>query len=269
MTKEDFCSKWVVGIVEGGVVRLYDVCVKAMDCLVGLEERLDWLVGLVALLGLVGLVGFVVCIGFIWFVGFVTFVGFVKLLGFVAFVDSAPFERFVWKFGFVWLDGLVGFVWAEGTDWLSVFGWLEGCVGFCGLFVVGLDGRVDIEKGFAGNCGEFVGIDGGFDLLAKVSDVTGDKVLIFTDGLGLNVDIKPCVSSLSVTNDERGNFDDVAPTVETSVVVSVWGKRLFFESLCSQQLPKRKPSAQVPKCFPSVFMHSQTNIQVPRSPAEL
>ncbi|KAH9423496.1 hypothetical protein DERP_003775 [Dermatophagoides pteronyssinus] len=31
-------------------------------------------------------------------------------------------------------------------------------------------------------------------------------------------------------------------------------------------LPNRKPSAQVPKCLPSVLIHSQTNIQVPCSP---
>lgn len=39
----------------------------------------------------------------------------------------------------------------------------------------------------------------------------------------------------------------------------------FWVSLCPQQLPNKKPSTHVPKCFPSVLMHSQTNMQVPCS----
>lgn len=60
-------------------------------------------------------------------------------------------------------------------------------------------------------------------------------------------------------------------------VVSLWdcvvasllaGIMLFFESLWAQQLPNKNPSAQVPRCFPSVFIHSHTNIHVPMSPIE-
>lgn len=40
-------------------------------------------------------------------------------------------------------------------------------------------------------------------------------------------------------------------------------------SLWPQQEPKSIPSTHVPKCFPSVFMHSHTNMQVPSSPSAL
>jgi len=35
----------------------------------------------------------------------------------------------------------------------------------------------------------------------------------------------------------------------------------------TQHEPNMNPSIHIPKCFPSVFKHSQTNIQVPSSPA--
>lgn len=34
----------------------------------------------------------------------------------------------------------------------------------------------------------------------------------------------------------------------------------------TQQLPNMKPSMHMPRCWPSVFRHSQTNIQVPCTP---
>ena len=34
----------------------------------------------------------------------------------------------------------------------------------------------------------------------------------------------------------------------------------------TQQLPNMKPSMHMPRCWPSVLRHSQTNIQVPRTP---
>lgn len=40
----------------------------------------------------------------------------------------------------------------------------------------------------------------------------------------------------------------------------------FKLSLCPQQEPNRKPSTHVPRCLPSVLMHSHTNMHVPSSP---
>ena len=44
---------------------------------------------------------------------------------------------------------------------------------------------------------------------------------------------------------------------------------MFWASLWTQQDPNMNPSMHMPKCLPSVFKHSQTNIQVPSSPATL
>lgn len=56
--------------------------------------------------------------------------------------------------------------------------------------------------------------------------------------------------------------------VWNSVGSAAWST-LLSVSLWPQQLPKRKPSTQVPRCLPSVLMHSQTNMQVPSSPMAL
>ena len=54
-------------------------------------------------------------------------------------------------------------------------------------------------------------------------------------------------------------------TVGLGVSMPLWS-RLLNESLCPQQLPNKNPSAQVPRCLPSVLMHSHTNMHVPSSP---
>lgn len=61
-------------------------------------------------------------------------------------------------------------------------------------------------------------------------------------------------------------MDDVVGVVgEDGGDIQEWVISLVV-SLCPQQLPKRNPSTQVPRCFPSVLMHSHTNMHVPSSP---
>lgn len=66
-----------------------------------------------------------------------------------------------------------------------------------------------------------------------------------------------------VTDDDDEDFWYISVVGTSSL-----GIRLSSES-CPQQLPNRNPSAQVPRCFPSVLIHSQTNMQVPASPIVL
>ena len=51
--------------------------------------------------------------------------------------------------------------------------------------------------------------------------------------------------------------------------LTLLSKTVFWASLWTQQDPNMNPSMHMPKCLPSVFKHSQTNIQVPSSPATL
>lgn len=79
-----------------------------------------------------------------------------------------------------------------------------------------------VEGGFVKINGGFVCIGGGFDLLVRVPDVIGRKVLTCADIPGLNVGTIPPKSSLSDTDDGNEDFDIVVLlSLELYVVDSV------------------------------------------------
>lgn len=158
-------------------------------------------------------------------------------------------------------------------------------------FVVGLkDGLTllvlfTIEEGLNGGLvyDNFKVVENGFNVVLMCTGLVNIGLNVVEDGLKWNGLLEKC----EIDGDSKELYElevvEEWKPVEVCLdngregVVSLWdcvvaslsdGIMLFFESLWAQQLPNKNPSAQVPRCFPSVFIHSHTNMHVPMSPIE-